>query len=218
MVYCTPDIFLQGKIIGFEANGLSLITWQNATLFPASLAYVVMETIFYSIIDYEQEEPKRTVGKATKREKYLHSYKSDHVPCPPNYTHSKLFFAWRTKFESHISNYKAFWKLALPFSCSSVSTTYLYKFCLPELSTELCPPAEYGLLLHIFMPSHLPFPLLKPPAPPLEPGFWWTPTHSERELPSVVLREPPKQLPTPFCMCQPSTYRLLHHCIYSTSL
>lgn len=125
MVYSILDIFLLGKVIGLEANGLSLITWQNATLPPASLAYFMTKTIFYSVIDYEQEEPKRIVGKATKREKYLLSHKSDHVPCPPNYTHSKLLFAWRTKFKSCISNRKAFWELALPFSCSqSLPPTY----------------------------------------------------------------------------------------------
>lgn len=91
----------------------------KCNLFPPSLAYLVKETIFYSVMDYKQEGPERVMGKATKREKDLLYYKSDQVTCPPNYTHSKPLFACRTKFEPFISlcsaEYAVLFHISMPF-------------------------------------------------------------------------------------------------------
>lgn len=124
MVYSTPVIFLTSSFKGwgslvFEANGLSLITWKNENLFSLSLAYLMKETIFYSVIDYKQEEPKIVTGKATKSINLTMS----HVP---QNTYSKLLFAYRTKFEPFISKYKAFQKRA----------STLLPHCLPPAYTN----------------------------------------------------------------------------------
>ena len=90
----------------------------------------------------------------------------------------------------------------LPHFSSSVSTSYLYKFFIPETSTELHSP-EHAMLFRIFMPLHLLFLVLDLPSLLLVPA-------SNELLPSLeesswlqCFREPSKQL-TSSPLCQPS--------------
>lgn len=193
-----------------------MITWQHANLFPLSCIPDVGNhlSLCYRL---QGSGPKERCGKSNKESKVssLSITLTKARVLQMKHTQNNLF-ACRIKFKPFNSFYKAFQKLVPTSSSSSVSITKVHIFCIPEISTGLQPP-EYATLSHIFSPVYLLVPLPEPPS------FLLVPPSDElllilKESSHLYCHEPPKQPPTPFCVCQPSTYYLLHYCIYYTSL